>query len=518
MKLEFDKKNYLIYLLLCWVILFPLIFFPLSGDLSLFLSAAKMLDAGALPYSDIIDIKPPFLFYAVQWLTHIFGSGEQSLRLFDFIMQSIICSFMYFLLIKSTKNKLLAFSSGVLYALSYVIGNYNNTTQIESFMGLSVLPLIYLQVYKREKSLLFFILAFVIGLFTGMKYTLGLLLAAPLLDDYFHGSSWKAIGRKFISMSLGFIVAFGLTLLPYLNSEVYAAWRDMMPYFSYYSSHFKLNGAFVSFLLNNLNTLYSGFITFAILGFVLLGFVRFISDKDTESEQSKMLRVAFISFILLFITVLVERKGYLYHHTRVNSAFMMFAGVGFSAFWAFAKTHYTTKFSKFAIIVLAGLMLMFSPMIRWFNIATLPYQYMFNKDAYASKYEVPGELNRSYITHRTVADYVNARIDKQDKVVLAATGAGYINYLLKTSNLSKFTQSSYYVYPNASDKHINDLIDEIKSAKYVILQTNDIYGDVNGVDIPTYEAVMNNAKLRAYIESNLKQEKVINSYIIMSKY
>lgn len=517
MKLEFDRKNYLIYILLCWVILFPLMFFPLSGDLSLFLSAAKMLDAGALPYSDIIDIKPPFLFYAVQWLTHIFGNGEQNLRIFDFIMQSIICSFMYFLVMKSTKNKLAALASGVLYSLSYVIGNYNNTTQIESFMGFSVLPLIYLQVYKRERSIWFFLLAFVIGLFTGMKYTLGLLLAAPLLDDYLSGQSWKAIGKKFISMSLGFVLSFGLTLLPYLHSEVYAGWRDMMPYFSYYSSHFKLNAAFISFLLNNLNTLYSGFITFAILGFVLLGFVRFISDKDTESEQSKMLRVAFISFILLFITVLVERKGYLYHHTRVNSAFMIFAGMGFSAFWTFAKENFTTKFNKTAILALSVLMIVFSPLIRWANVATLPYQYLFKKEAYASKYEVKGELNRAYITHRAVADYVNARIDTKDKVVLAATGAGYINYLLKTSNLSKFTQSSYYVYPNASDKHINDLITEMKAAKYVIFQIDDIYGDVNGVDISTYEAVMNNAKLSSFIEANLCEEKVINSYIIMSK-
>ncbi len=520
--LNLRNKDYGIFILVIWIILLPLLFFPLSGDLALFLSAVKVLDGGGLVYKDIIDIKPPFLFYAIKGITVLFGSGEQSVRIFDFLMQTLISSMMYFLVLKITRNKVAAFASGVMYALTYVICNSNNTTQIESFFGLCTIPMIYLQIYKRDKAFLFFLISFVIGLFTGMKYTLGLLLAAPLIDDiffvkseYFDGAKWKQILRKFIFMSMGFVLAFGITLIPYLNAEVFQGWREMSSYFSFYATHTKFNADFISSMLNSINELYSSFITFPVVAFILSAIIYYIKNYKAEREESSFFRATFIVLILVFITFLVERKGMLYQHTRMNAAYMMFAGVGFSMFITFAKEHYKERFQKFVIIVLIGLILTFSPLIRWINLSSLPYKYIFDKASYAAMYERSDRINVTYINHRQVAEYVNQRINKDDKVILAATGSGYINYLLNTKNLSKFTQSSYYVYLGASEKHQRDFIEEIKSAKYTIIQTNDIYGDVNGRDVSTYHCLIANPLIKAAMDSYLIQDTCIGNYIIM---
>jgi len=513
-----DYKHLLIFVLICAIFLFPILFFPLSGDLALFLSGVKMLDAGYLPYKDIIDIKSPFLFYVVKAITWIFGSGEQSLRFFDFVAQITTCIMMYMLLYKVYKDKIASFASGVIYSLTYTILNFTNTSQIESFFGLIIIPMIYIQLYKNDKLIYYFTIAILIGLFTGLKYTLGLLIVTPFIDDiFFNKKPTQIIVKKFLIMCLGFIISFGGTLLPYLNPEIRQGMVEMSSYFNFYASHIKLNSAFVSSILNAINFYLSSFISIFVLGLILIAFLNFIKKYDSNSNESKFLRITFIIFVLIFITFLIERKGYSYHHSRVNSTYMIFAGVGFSIFYNFIKHNFDSTAKKLIIVTFLIIMVPLSPLVRWVNVSQLPYKYFFNFPAYAQKYESDSDskVNTSYITHRKVAEYINNRISPNDKVILAATGSGYINYLLKTDNKSKFTQSSYYVYPKASNKHINDFISEISTSKFTIFQTNDVYPDVNGTSKSTYEAVINNPKIKSAIDKSLVSDTTIGKYIIM---
>lgn len=515
--LQNNYKNFIIYICACWLILLPLLFFPLSGDLALFLSSIRVMDAGGLPYKDLIDIKPPLLFYLFQTMTKVFGMGEYGVRLFDFIIQTITISLLYITILKATNKKLPAFMSGILYSFAYIVLNFNNTTQIESLLGICLIPVIYAQVFHREKYWIYFPLAFIIGIFTGMKYTLGIILAAMLADDaIFFRLSYKSLIKKYSIAASGFTLAFAIGLLPYSNPEILQGFREMSNYFSFYAKQPAINEISIKYMLVNLTNYFGDVQSIFLFTLFLVGTAFMIKSLKDKNELNDTLRITFLLIFALLFACFVERKLFIYHLSRINSAFAIFWAIGAYTIINYIRTNslLTDKFAKFSIVAISLFYIPLSPIPRWTQIVQLPILYYSNPAEYDNKFNNPQSESILRVQHKQVAEYINQRIKFGDKVINASTGSSMLTYLFRTNNLSKFCQSSYYVFPQASAKHINDFAQELREAKYLVAQTNDCHFHINGFQLSTYERIIQIPQIKQTIDSLYTLDTTIGNFKI----
>lgn len=523
-----DLKNFIIYIFICALALFPIMYFPLSGDLGLFLTGVKIMNAGGLPYKDIMDIKPAILFYILKYITDVIGTGEYSLRIFDFFIQIIISSFIYLLMYKATKNKFQSMIGGILYCISYTALNFAGT-QIETMIGIVVVPTIYWQVYKREKYFLFAVVGLLVGLFTGMKYTLGIILAAILIDDVFFAKiNFSSLLKKYSLTAIGFIIGFGITLLPYLNPEIAQGYGELKDYFIFYASIPKVNLALITLIITELGTYmgnyHSLFLTFLLILCMLYTYKNNNKDNSNliqdENKLNTLIRIAFIFVVLLLFSCIVERKFFSYHLFRINSSLAVLWSIG--AVYLLSEYRSNTSknaFAKFILVFGAIFFIVFSPLSRYINLLKVPYYFYTDTQKYDELYTRSLGVNFTRIQHKQVAEYINRHTTADDKVNIASTGSGYVTYLLNTTHHSKFAQSSYYVFPKANQKYIDDFANEMKEAKYTVMQVNDGYESINGTPLSTYESILANPKLKAVLDYNLERDTVIGKYIIMrNKY
>ncbi len=498
----------------------PLLYFPFSGDLALFLSSVRVMDSGGLPYKDLVDIKPPLLFYLFQIMTKVFGTGEYGVRLFDFIIQTITISLLYITILKATNKILPAFISGFLYSLAYVILNFNNTTQIESLLGICILPIIYAQVFHREKYWVYFPLAFLIGIFTGMKYTLGIMLAAMLADDaIFFRLPFKSLVKKYSVAASGFTLAFVIGLLPYTNPDIMQGFREMSNYFSFYAKQPELNPAASKYILQSLAYYFGDIQSLLLFSLFLAGLAFMIKTIRDRNELSNILRITFLMIFALLFACFVERKLFIYHLSRINSAFAIFWAIGAYSIIQYIRTNslLKDKFAKFTILAIGFFFIPLSPIPRWTLLIKLPYYYHFNTTEYDKTFEKPGDAAILRISHQQVANYINKNIENADLVINASTGSSMINYLLKTNKISKFCQSSYYVFPNAISKHHADFEKELSEAKYLIIQNNDKYLYINGSQLSTYDNLMQNQVLKSRIDSLFTVDTTIGNFVVFKR-
>ncbi len=514
---KIDFKNFSIYLVLCWIVLLPLLYFPLSGDLALFMSSVKVMNFGGLPYKDLVDIKPPVLFYLFQAMTKVFGMGEYGVRLFDFIIQTITISLLYITILKATNNKLPAFLSGLLYSIAYVTLNINNTTQIESIFSVCVISLIYAQAFHREKYWLYFPLAFLIGLFTGMKYTLGIVLAAILLDDVvFARLPFKSIMKKYSIATFGFVLAFGIGLLPYFNPEILRGFNEMSHYFSFYAKQPPINSNTLKFILTNFSIYLGDNQSLLMFALFITGVAYMFRNAKISNTIGATLRISFLIIFALLFTCFIERKMFGYHLSRMNSAIAIFWAMGAFSIIDYIRTNYLLKdrFAKFAIVVLGLFLIPLSPIPRWTQVIQFPILYYSNPAEYDNKFNRPESESVLRVQYKQIAEYINHRIQATDKVINASTGGGLMNYLFHTNHLSKFCQSSYYVFPQASAKHINDFKEELYQAKYLVAQTNDRHPYINGNPLSTYESIMLIPQIKHTIDSLYVLDATIGNFMV----
>lgn len=499
-----NKKEIIIFNLICAVLLLPLLYFPLSPDLGVFLTSVRKMDAGGVPYIDIFDIKAPLVFYFFQFITKVFGTAEWSIRLFDFIVQMLTVNFAYHIINKLTKSRINSIASGIIYILTYVTMNFNNTSQIESFAGLFFLCGIYIHLISKNR-LLDFGFGLLLGLLTGMKYTLGMFLAVILFDDIFRNKLiLKDIIKKYSLIFGGFIISFGLGLIPYLNPQVYSGFKEMSNYLSFYASMPSLNGESLKYALKALADYFGDTNSIFIWTLFIFGLYGLLKNKD-----NKLTYFSFLLFVGYFITVCIERKFFQYHLSRLDIFISIIAGGGFAYLVDYIKSLRPLNFeAKTVLFSITVFILLLSPLPRYFQTASYVYYYYMDREAYVSKFQISGNqimLRRDY---EIVANYINSRIQANDKVLNATTGSNVLTYLINTSNMSKFCQSSYYVFPKALPKHIDVFSEEIKNAKYLIIQTNDRHLFINGYNESTYDRINQIPKIKNTIDEYMTLDTV----------
>lgn len=429
------------------VLLLPLLTYPLGPDNGLFFVAGqKIVNQGAVPYRDIVDVKPPLIYYVYGLSILLFGDHEVSIRILDLLFQLATCFFLIVLVRRATGSDRWAATAGLLYPVMYISPNYVNMSQVESFVGFLLFPCIWLLMFRRTARG-FLTIGLLCGVLTFFKFTFGIALAGLLLSDLLlYDDAWKTRLRNYAATAAGFGVVVGAFFLFLTAFDAMQGFLNMQEFLSGYTGlQWSAKGALLRDALqkipSNMADEYSLTMLFAtVVGIAgaIAGTVRRPSgihavadpdsDPDVRDNATRLLRICTILFLLFLATVAMEAKWLHYHFIRLFPFGALIGAFGLLAIARLFASRGGRRFRWVALPVAAVLILGFSPLTRYlYHMRPAILMLTSGPDAFDRYYEysrLADEWTMSEI--QEIGEFVKSRKRVGDKVFVVAGIAGKV--------------------------------------------------------------------------------------------
>lgn len=470
------NKHKILFWALFLIVLLPVLFYPISTDLGEFLLGGKTIFDGKKIYVDFIDIKPPFCYYLFSLFYGISGNSEIGIRAIDVVWQ-IITAFSIVMVFKRLKfDEIGSYLSAFVYCLTYSVLQYYNTFQLESLISLPLVWIIYL--LASDKTLLkCFLIGALTGLITGLKYSFGIIIF-PILF-------WELLGNKLIltkrikntlSIIFSAVFIFLLSSLPLLDRAVWNEFVNIAEYVNSYNVR-KFPSLWLSafdYTVLHLSNLFS-FLLLLVAIYVIYKSL-FVNNSDDEKKNT-FVNITFSFIVVLWISILVEKKFFEYHFARLFLPLSLLSGFGLLEFFRSLINIWHDKklFSKVFIILTIAFSLFISPVPDWIKLLRVPYYYLTDTSKYDIYYEIPENPTRFRVYQKESAEFLIKNIKKQDKVFIMGIGSNIIYLLADVSNFSRYSMSSFYFYSNAPEPWKKDIFKEMNSSKWLVIPKKSSY-------------------------------------------
>lgn len=493
-----NKKFYLA-LVISGILLFPLLFFPFTGDQSIFALGGKMMFDGLNLYENYIDLKPPMVFIYYGLISLFAGTEEIFFRLFEYIWQ-LLTVIMIYRVVKSKLSEFEAISSVILYSAVYISMNYSQTLQPEGFINLFVILLIAIQFRESQNLWSYVFKGILIGIATSFKFTFGILLIIIFIDDYFKSKNLLSFSKTTLIIILSMGLAFSISFFPLLNSESFIGYKNVLEYLSFYSNYPPISISLIKESIVKLSVFFGDNYSILLLIFVSSGIFSIIRKEESNSNKLLILN----ALLLLLFSIATEKKFHEYHFLRMLVPLSIFAAIGFKIIFQNIKNHsHCNNYCKLLAIPLIALLLLLSPIPRLFNIAKIPAIAFSGKDKYDQLFEIEGSTQLLRVQYFQISNYIDKNFPENAKVVLVATGSNQINLLLYPKyQLSSFSQSCFYLGNGAPENWKSKFHDEFSTAEVLIIQNNDSNPLITGHNFTSLESIRNNQQLNQLLINN----------------
>lgn len=458
--------------------LIPTLFFPIFGDISIFILAGKTIAQGGILYHDIIDLKPPLFYYIFTGIYYLVGSGELGLRLFFFVYQLITLIFFYFLIKKTTNQENIAFVSSLLFGVLYTSLGYAVTIspEILSFLPLSIL--LYANIFNKSKYNRILIQGLMIGIILNIKFSL-IIICIPFFFEFLLNKN-ENYSKRVVNFSLLILIVLvvtGVSFLPLINHNSYEGFSSVVRYLSFYSNIPNIDFSFFKNAISGTNIFLGDNISIVILVLSVICFANYFKNDtvNIKKENNKLFELLFLISFLMIIGVIIERKLTVFHFSRLLLPISYFSGFGLVLIINWIKDNWqlVNKINKAFIITLMIIGIIFSPLSRWVNQLRPSYFYFTDRAKYESFFELKGDYAHIYSTYHKISDYIYKNIPKGKKIIVVSVGGNVINYLTPDYIHSVFTQSVFYLNNYNFIKWKEVFKQELNSADYLIIHTKD---------------------------------------------
>ena len=474
------------------LLLLPSLTFPLGPDNGLFFVAGeKIVHQGAVHYRDIIDVKPPLIYYINALAITLFGDHPVSIRILDLLCQVLTCFFLVRLIRRASRDDLWAALSVLLYPLLYLSLNFANTAQVESFLGLLTLPAIGFFLFRRDR------IGFLgIGLLCGvafiLKFTFGVTLAAFLIADLLmFRDGWKDRLKRYLFLGTGFGVIVALFLLYLFAFDAWTGFLQMQEFLGGYTGiQFASKGDLIREMLTELPRLMADEYSMTMLVGTILGIGgAFGIGKGERSrvmggETRGLLRVATLLFLALLCTIAIEAKWLHYHLSRLYPFGALLAGYGLVRIGRALSAGERDSFRWIGLTLALVLLLGFSPLTRYvFHLR--PSILLITKgaeafDAYYAHTRSADDWTMEDL--REVGSFLSSRLQPEDKLFLSSGVAG----LRESGYVPDFPifHSGFLIAPFSPKPWIDSTISHLTTTKprFIVLQRSDRMAIITGTN------------------------------------
>lgn len=513
----------IIVIVICSILLSPVIFYPIATDNAIFLQAGKIIAEGGKPYVDFIDIKPPLVYYYFSFIYLIFGTGETSVRVFDFLMQMLTVVVLYYVIRQRTKGFAVASVASIVYAFAYSILSHNQTMQIESYIPLLSLLLLALLTRERITVPLFIVIGIIMGIITAFKFTMIFVIFVPLIADYMQKrKSFEVMIKQFLLMLCGFLVCIAITLIPFLDKEILSAYENVWLYLSMYSEYPPIDLVYFRETLKTLGAFFGDKFSILFSFAAMIGLIKiFVSKESSQADEQKtsFFVVAFSILFILGLSVVLEKKFFPYHISRNYGIGSIFIAVGLIYIAQKLILLFKMQNGRWLVgLSLSLFLIIMSPLPRWIALIQPSIAYFQNKEAYNSYYSRAYEGSAVIRDgHIGVVDYIKRKSSTESKVFVISVASSIINYHLGERALNKFMLSSFFI----SSKRIEPWIEEAKSmlvqAEWLVMQEDDPSILANRHSLSSREFMLSSVDFGDYIKNNFELDTVISKFYIYKR-
>lgn len=517
-----DRKDIFV-VLICSLLLSPVIFFPMATDGAIFLQAGKIIAEGGKPYVDFIDIKPPLVYYFFSIIYFIFGSGETSVRVFDFLLQVLTVIVLFWTIRQRTYDFTAATAAAIVYAIAYSTLAHNQTMQIESYIPLLSILLLSILTTKQQTIPKLIIAGLLMGIITAFKFTMIFILFVPLLADYLlKTKSFKVMIKQFLWMLSGFLAFICFSLLPFLDSEILSGYENVWLYLSMYSEYPPIDMFFIRETLKTLGTYLGDKFSILLTLAGIIGLVKALGNEEYKQEDKQIkgfFIVAFSIMLLLGLSFILEKKFFPYHISRMYGVGSIFMAIGLT--YIIRKLILLFRTQKRMWIVglsIALFLAVMSPFPRWAALLQPSIAYFTNTEAYNSYYSRAYEGSAVIRDgHLGTVNYIEENSSSKSKVLVISVASSIINYHLGERALNKYMLSSFFI----SSKRIEPWTQEAKSmleqAEWLVIQDEDPSLLANRHLLSSREYMLNSHDFGDYIKNNFVLDTVISKFYIYRK-
>ena len=494
-------KTYTLPFSIFAILLLPLLFTVISNDQSIFYKVARiMLDGGTL-YHDCLDMKPPAIYIIFSVILFLFGKSPLSIIIFGYFWMLITSCVIYLFINKIFNNKLSSYISAIFFICVYLTIDWNNQLQLENIILLPLAAAIWIFLKKDKIALWNFIFGIIIGSIVSVKYTF-IFIVVPFIiyDVIYHSFNFK----RYLIYLISSLLAFVLWHFPLFNSDSYHGWRLYMDFLSVYSNYHPFSLFFLKELLGSYESVFLRFVSPFFVVFFVISFYYFVLDRfNSDTFKVRLYVLNSLIFITLFISVIIEKKFFLYHYSRLFLSASIF--IGFGAYYFHQEILKKTLYTKAQVAFVLLLIFIISPVPKAL-LAFEPVVYkLFSSTKYIEyfgKYDYPsGRISEFY----KIVDEMkkNDTLDIK-KTMIIGISASMFNIILDDCEFSKFATPQFYLSDNSPIKWKLEALEEFKKADWIIAQNSTITPSQYGHWMTPYDALIADTILSYEINNNFK--------------
>lgn len=491
------------------LLLLSMLTYPLAYDhMAFLLGGEKILKDGAIPYRDIIDTKPPLIFYLYSLAVAVFGMNEWGIRVIDIMWQAVTSWVLYKLIQQQTGKAWLGVVSAFLYVFQYVVQGYWMTAQAESFAILPALGILWLALTLGRRptwrsavvagSLLTFIFF--------LKFTLIAFLAGVVV--YVLLETREISGRK----RMGFLVGAMLTLFLFSGLYIlylyfYGALDRFLEALAWVSQYAAMEPLFdrTTITLRFQQVLADRFRSIFSLTFVLLGtsaFVRVIrariSSHDPERPITSLLILLLFCLFFTVVGLAYERKLFAYQFLRAFVFFAPFVALGLAALLELGEEVYSrlrrtqtlrrTVYFAF-LLAFAGIALFYSPAVY---LISQPLNWTMirlrGEDPHAAIQNMLPYYHA--LDHKQVGEYLKQRMEPQDQMFFWGYSVA-VYYFAERRPTTMLMTNTPFITEWTKPEWKLELLQHFTRSKprFVVVETGDDQSFIAGTELHSDEAL-----------------------------
>ncbi|MFN3195210.1 MAG: glycosyltransferase family 39 protein [Chlorobiota bacterium] len=505
MNLSNENSNWF-FLCIGMLILSITLLFPVGSDLSIFIQGGMILHNGGDLYVDFFDVKPPLVYYLFETLFGLFDKNIFGYRAFDFIYQtSFLISCIY--IFRKLKLNSIAINLFLISApLLYTTMGYANVLQVESMFFLPFIWYFYFSFKYKQSFKTSLAKGILLAIIFNMKYTLGVILIADLYFTFFNFKlNKKAVSLALLQVLMFIAISF-LTFLPILIKGNLDGMLRFMDYMSVYSSYPEWGMSQVLYMLESLTIHFSD--NLSLLFIVAFLYTIFNSRKSVHKD---LIDHGLLYFVLLVITIVLERKGLSYHYQRLIPIYILLVSIGLQNL-----TKELKKQKIFFIIIATSFMVIYSPIPRYINLLKVPYNYFKTSDEkYLNTFE-DGKYGAMIYKHKKVAEYLNDSNMSNKVLVMSSNGNELITFLDNDYEYS-MAMSAFYLNSISPKEIQNIAFEDMVDSEVIVIVKNDYSPITFFKNISSLEALEENSRFRNYLSENFVFDSTIDDTFVIYK-
>ncbi|HYF04506.1 MAG TPA: hypothetical protein VEC36_14075, partial [Patescibacteria group bacterium] len=317
---------------------------------------------------------------------------------------------------------------------------------------------------------------------------------------------------------LGTVVGCIAGMFPVFDPETFPSYLEVLRFTIDYSKLNLTNQSLLHILPESTGTFFTDYYTIAFTVILLSGVIFFFKNRMQHGKlQSEgLIFYSIFTAILLFISIIAEKKFLPYHFLRLYVPLAIITSYGAKQFLQHFKS-YSFKKNLPVLLPLILCLLILSPLARYGNFVPMIAYFFSDTQKYDTLYERPGLISVNRVQQKEVAKFIKQHLRQDEIIHVMSIGGMPIYNFAGQLTASKFGQSQFYFAKGIPEIWKKEMYNEVARCSWLVIQKNDVFPGLNAHDRTSWESFTMDAYLHQYVQENFTEAYSTDDFIVFKK-